>query len=191
MTIRLFLYKAEHAPICILLRKETKQKKQYWQMIHWNLETNTFTPGQWLCNKQMIPHFHLSQDGQYCTYMYNQYQCVDDAHWCVSKVPYFTAIYYAKACGRRDWCGFIKGTNQAYTSCSDPILTRQQTDLPFPYTLHKDIKSPPHANSGYIKDNSFVYEQKTIRIDGAFVYVDDEVVYDATENTFENITQTE
>lgn len=98
--VKLFLHKASAAPIVVILRRDSTSKDN-WEMIEWNLETDTFTEGQWLMSKHMNgAHGHLSPDGKYFAYHYELYGYSNanpeggfgGSIGVVSAVPNFTAL---------------------------------------------------------------------------------------------------
>ena len=94
-TTKLFLYKARDAPVAVLLRRGSRRTD--WQIIRWDMTTNIFTPGQWLCGKSMNGTSQaISPCGRYLSYhcaVYPLSECYGVIS-SVSGVPKFTALLY-------------------------------------------------------------------------------------------------
>lgn len=99
--VKLHLYKARDANIVVILRGS---KKTEWEMIQWDLDTDTFTEGQWLRNKHLDPKSAaISPNGKYFVYGYDVYGKGWQSVGVASKVPYFTAEYFQADTGGRIW----------------------------------------------------------------------------------------
>ena len=106
-TPKLYLYKARDEPIVAILRRGLQRDE--WELIKWDLDTDTFTEGQWLTHKQMNGKYcAISPNGKYFAYHYHEYtKQVWSASAVISKLPNFTAIYFTdKFPGNWDSVGF-------------------------------------------------------------------------------------
>lgn len=61
------------------------------QMVLWNLENDTFQPGQWLLHKH-LRNCQLSPDGKHFAYTCTMYTPVHEQYTVICRPPYFTAV---------------------------------------------------------------------------------------------------
>lgn len=125
---KLFLYKAKNANIVAILRRSSNSKRMEWQLIKWNIETDTFEMGQWLKGKMIHPRYSsISPDGNYFFYHYwdgGQYS--EDAVF--SKLPNFTAEYYGIWNTYYSSCSFTEDS-KGVISFQDQFKLRRETTL--------------------------------------------------------------
>ncbi len=184
MSPKLFVFVATDAPVAVVIRKGKFNGRPCYEMIRWNLATNEFTEGQWLMNKQLfVRGCAISPNGQWFGWVYNKYwvwpRNPSDKNTVagVSCIPYFTAELFAtKTCGR--W----------YSVQFD----RRSRPLPstFAFEQRGDGRlvvsdSPDPVPSG-LQDETFVWNGKTVTVNGYQLLVDGNVVYDATDHVFVN-----
>jgi hypothetical protein len=181
---RLAIYKASNADIAVILRKGQNDS---WQLIKWNMLDNTFTEGQWLLRKQVsLEGCAISPNGKYFAWCYNRYHLLNrtdaiQAHFGISLIPNFTAIYYSgNSCGR-GYVRFDKDNNVINSVDFEPTNN---------YNSELDIKlvgayTQP-ANNGLLnkEKKDFVYNNKLVTVDGYKILMDGKEIYDATENYF-------
>lgn len=98
MPTKLFLYKAANANMVAILRRGPD--RETWELIRWDLDTDTFTEGQWLLKKHLNGKYAaISPCGRFFAYHYDIYGYVkgEQNHTChgvVSALPNFTALYF-------------------------------------------------------------------------------------------------
>ena len=163
---KFFLYKAQNANIVVILRRG--ETRETWELIKWDLETDTFTEGQWLLKKHM--------NGKYDVYGFvdgNQnYAC----HGVISKIPNFTAIYF-----NPDHCGNWQSIQ--FTETGDvngpPMEKKGSVELSF-------VKGQtPTAPSGYIETDSWIDPKgRVITHKNGVLLADNQVLYDTTDHVF-------
>lgn len=106
-TPKLYLYKARDANTVAILRRGFQRDE--WELIKWDVDTDTFTEGQWLTHKHMNGKYAaISPNGKYFAYIYNEYtKNIYSTKAVISHLPNFTAIYYTdKFPGHWDTVGF-------------------------------------------------------------------------------------
>lgn len=177
--MKIFMYKAADAPIVAILLRGVK--RTHWKLIRWDLDTDTFIEGQWLMNKSMNGAYaSISPSGEYFSYSYSiypktvgsEYEC----HCAVSKLPNFTALYFNKNHYLGYRLGFTADNKIVYIS--DYTMEKKGAiDIP--------IVTGDSVASGYIdtpvwKDSN----GRIIHTDGAKLYVNNNILYDATEHIF-------
>lgn len=182
---KLFIFMAENAPIAVVIRKEIvrmgkKVKKEYYQLIKWDMKTNEFTEGQWLMNKQLfINGCSISPNGQLFGWVYNQYWLASATYAGVSRIPYFTAELFSDTiCGRWNSVQFDKDSHPIAGSFD----FEQRSNLPI--TLSKNRPRPSGIQEQTFASKTgkslYVVDQYKILCDGV-------EIYDASKNVFENI----
>jgi len=93
MTCKLFFFKASDAPILAILCRYKSRTK--WQLLVWNLETDTITEGQWLTGKHIdVRQCAISPNGVYFSYSYSSYFGEFERHSSISRLPMFTSILH-------------------------------------------------------------------------------------------------
>lgn len=180
---KLFLYKAADAPVAVLLRRGVSRDQ--WELIRWDLETDTFTAGQWLLGK----HLHgkdaaLSPDGRFLAYQYDIYSGeAYQSHAAVSLVPNFTAVLYNPGNGGHwDGVGFSADGSLVSTLKSGWVMP---VGTPPGFELEQGVWEDKVA-SGYVENESWVDPSgRVITLKGAQVVADEAVLYDTTEHVFE------
>lgn len=185
---KLFLYKAADAPVAVLLRRGVSRDQ--WELIRWDLETDTFTAGQWLKGK----HLHgkeavLSPDGRFLAYQYDIYGGEGyQSHAAVSLVPNFTAVLHNPGNGGHwDGVGF---------SADGSLVSTLKTGWVVPPGTPAGLalgQAPwtEKVASGYVENESWTDPHgRVITLNGAQVLVDESgqsptVLYDTTDHVFE------
>jgi hypothetical protein len=184
---KLFLHKARDAPIAVLLRRTNKKKD--WEMIRWDMETDTFTQGQWLMGKTMNGRYcQLSADGKYFAYNYDLYGESKQnpsgnwaCHGVVSLVPNFTALYFCpNHMGNWEKIHFSEAGDVVFKD-----MEKKSEDAPplIPWT-----KDMPLVPDSYVDVNSQEWRDprgRVITTDGGKLLADGIVIYDCTDHVFE------
>lgn len=142
---KLFLYKAKNANIVAILRRSCKRSE--WQLIKWNIETDTFEMGQWLKGKMIHPRYSaISPDGNYFFYHYwDRCQYSEDAVF--SKLPNFTAEYYGKWNTYYSSCSFTEDS-KGVISLPEQFQMRKETNLKL--VLRNEADPEKIVSEGYI-----------------------------------------
>jgi len=177
MPPKLFLYKAAKANVVGILRRESSSKEN-WELIRWDLDTDTFTEGQWLMNKQMNGKYAaISPCGRFFAYHYNIYMKEDWAcHGVVSSLPNFTALYFNEE-HRGNWES-IRFTEKGEIH-SPPMVKKGDVELSF---VHH---STPVISSGFIGEASWTDPKgRVITTEDGKLLADGVVLYDTTEHVF-------
>ncbi len=93
---RLYVILAREAPIGVIFRRGPAKRVQ---LLHWNTDTDTFTPGQWLHGRIYEKRSDLSPNGKLLVYAARKEQAYtrrDEPYrpaWtAISKPPYVTAL---------------------------------------------------------------------------------------------------
>ncbi len=196
MTIpKLYLYKAEYANIVAILRRGTQRNE--WELIKWDLTTDSFTEGQWLRGKVMNGKYSaISPDGQFFAYHYDIYPMENDkqtfdSHGVVSRLPNFTALYFKPNFGG-NWAdiGFDMNSSIVYSGMTgvETLEKKGNEDIPF-----VDWRSAVKAPTGYIQESRlregaeepFVdHKGRVITTQDAKILVNNQVIYDTTDHVF-------
>jgi hypothetical protein len=140
---KLFLYKAKDENVVAILRRG-EYKRREWQLIKWDIDTDTFQMGQWLTKKMVFPMYSsISPDGKYFSYVYDYDEAV------LSKLPNFTAEYYSGNSSFM-WYDFnFSRDGRAIEKYQNQYLKRNQhTELELVY--HKEVDRSEWLPSGYI-----------------------------------------
>lgn len=178
---KLFLYKAQDAPIVVILRRGIKRTT--WELIRWNLETDTFQEGQWLLHKHMNGRYcSLSPDGTYFSYHYDTYGKSGEwtCHSVVSLVPNFTALYFCV-----EHHGNWEEIQFAEDGCIvfDSSRLEKKSDIDIPVVKWK--KGLAIAPSGYIKGAEWTDPKgRIITTEEGKLFANGLVLYDTTDHTF-------
>jgi hypothetical protein len=182
MAIKLYLYLAAKANTAVLLRRSGK--KDQWQMIHWNLDTDTFTEGQWLLKKVINPKTaSLSPCGRYFAYTYQVYGFIKgeqhhESHAVVSQVPNFTALYHNGNFG--GGYGLLKFSPTGEVYCSsfigEGMEKRGGVTLSFTTTV-------PEGSTGPV-DMLVDRKGRVITMAEGKVFANDILLYDTTNHVF-------
>lgn len=185
--MKLHLYKASQANIAVILR-QGKQRKE-WELILWDLETDTFTEGQWLLHKQLdAKSAAISPNGLYFAYGYDVYghggwQSVGVA----SKLPNFTAEHFSDYTGGRIYYTPHFDNDSKLVNFSEYpkyVKKNQATELQTISWDELGRDKTKFADSGY-KGESFVDPKgRHIKSVEGQLFADDELLYDTTHHTF-------
>jgi hypothetical protein len=185
---KLFLYKAADAPVAILLRRG--ESRDQWELIRWDLETDTFTAGQWLLGK----HLHgkdaaLSPDGRFLAYQYDIYSGeAYQSHAAVSLVPNFTAVLHNPGNGGHwDTVGFTADGSLATTLKTGWVVPPgTPAGTPPGYEIRHGARDEKVA-SGYVENETWVDPRgRVITLNGAQVVANGVVLYDAADHVFQS-----
>lgn len=183
MPAKLYLYKAAKANTVAILRRGSDRNT--WELIRWDLETDTFTEGQWLLKKTINPAYcAISPCGKFFAYHYDVYGYVKgiqnhQSHNVVSAVPNFTALYFdGDALGHWDRLGF---TDNGEVICSRAMAKKGDVELPFAPS------SAPLAPSGYLGSYSEWVDPRgrVISTQDGKLFADSTLLYDTTNHGFE------
>ena len=184
--MKLHFYKASEANKAVILRQGNKRKE--WELILWDLDTDTFTQGQWLMNKMLdAKRASISPNGLYFVYGYDTY---GDEGWqsvgVASKLPNFTAEYFSSDTGGRIWY--------------DPHFDKTGKLVQFYYVKRNEETSletitwdelgrdkSKFADSGY-KGQSFTDPKgRQIKAVEGKLFADEELLYDTTDHVFQKV----
>ena len=214
----LHFYKARDANIVVILRGH---KQTEWEMIRWDLDTDTFTEGQWLRNKHLDPKSAaISPNGEYFVYGYDTYPKWNSVA-VASKVPYFTAEYFQEYTGGRIWFPYKhfdeqgrlvdKGTTPSGASPYEPFEIQEQYQLRNPETALEKVNdftlvkvnmtkktyqyqirgSVQCIDSGYVKQSFTDPKRRLITTEEGKLFADGELLYDTTDHVFRCVTREE
>lgn len=160
---KLFLYKAKDANIVAILRRGKYRKE--WQLIKWDIDSDTFQMGQWLKNKMVFPSYcSISPNGNYFFYHYwegGHYS--EDAVF--SKLPNFTAEYYGKWNTYYYPCSFTRDGKGVHC-LEEQFAQRRSTDLDL--VIRKNVNPDDIVSSGYIgyrNSNTFLNANGIMELD--------------------------
>lgn len=178
---KLYLFKAAEAKTIVILRRG--EAKESWEMIRWDLDTDTFTEGQWLLKKTINPAYcAISPCGRFFAYHYDIYGYVKgkqayESHNVVSAVPNFTALYFdGAALGHWDRLGF---TASGEIISSRPMVKKGDVELPFAPA------AASLAHSGYISTSEWMDPKgRAITTQDGKLLADGSVLYDTTGHVF-------
>lgn len=178
---KLFLYKAQNANTVVILRRG--ENRETWELIKWDLETDTFTEGQWLLKKYMNGKYcAISPCGNYFAYHYDVYGYVggEQNHMChgiISKVPNFTALYFNEM-HHGNWQS-IEFTKKGEVVYGSKMVKKGDILLTF-----VDWDSPT-IPSGYIDAESWTDPKgRVITHKNGVLLADNQVLYDTTDHVF-------
>lgn len=176
---KLFLYKAHDANVAVILRRG--ERRSLWEMIRWDIETDTFTRGQWLTKAVMMngAYCAISPDGRHFAYWYSELQSPSfDTHAVISEVPYFTALLYTKEhAGMWDTLAFNAQGQPMHTS--GRLVKRNPTKLK-PAAWEKGV------DSGYRAD-FMDFRGRHITTDKGRLLANGQLLYDTTDHVFREL----
>jgi hypothetical protein len=176
---KLYLYKARDVPIVAILRRGLQRDE--WELIKWDLETDTFTEGQWITHKQMNGRYcAISPNGNYFAYIYNEYtKSIYSARGVISRIPNFTAIYYTdRFPGYWDKVGF----NTDNSVCVSPEKGWQ---LKTPDSEIQTSSVKDYVPSGYISSEVWIDPRgRSITTEKGVVIANGVPIYDTTHHMF-------
>jgi len=157
---KLFMYKAKNADIVAILRRGDKRKT--WQLIRWDITSDTFQEGQWLMNKMIHPRYSaISPDGKYFFYHYwENGQYSDDAVF--SKIPNFTAEYYGTWNTYYQDCSFTNDGKGVYSLEKQFVKRNNNTELEL--VLRNNVDKDDIVLTGYVGTRD--YYSKFLTADG-------------------------
>ncbi len=178
-TPKLYLYKARDAPIVAILRRGLQRDE--WELIKWDLETDTFTEGQWLTHKQMNGKYcAISPNGEYFAYIYNEYtKKVYSTKGVISKLPNFTAIYYTdRFPGYWDTVGF--NTDNSVCVADEHYWQRKTQDSELKTSSCKE-----YVQSGYIDSEVWIDPKgRSITTEKGMLLVNNVCIYNTMKHMF-------
>ena len=178
-TPKLFLYKARDANIVAILRRGLQRDE--WELIKWDLDTDTFTEGQWLTHKQMNGKYcAISPNGNYFAYSYTEYtKKVYSARGVISRLPNFTAIYYTDQFpGYWTKMGFT--TDNSVFVPAEHGWERKTEDLELTTTPVQEF-----VDSGYISTEVWIDSKgRSITTDRGMLLANETCIYNTTTHMF-------
>jgi hypothetical protein len=170
----------------VVVKKGTSKKPMY-QLIKWDMSTNVFTEGQWLCSKHLAIHCcALSPNGKYFGWVYNRYLSggAFKTYAGVSLLPNFTAIMYSESfCGTWDSVEFDIDSNPLNIHAGWEFKLSESESESETLILGDSTKK---ANSG-LKSDYVRFRDifgNLVAVQDYKILVNDCVVYDATHNGF-------
>ena len=176
---KLFLYKAAKANIVAILRRG--ENRETWELIRWDLDTDTFTEGQWLLKKHMNGRYAaISPCGRYFGYHYDVYGYVKGVqewtcHGVVSALPNFTALYF-NGNHRGNW-EMVSFTEDSEIT-GPPMLKKGDVEIPqVGYTKES-------APSGYTPEGWTDPKGRLITTEAGKLLADGVLLYDTTNHVF-------
>ncbi len=188
MPAKLFLYKAAQANVVAILR--SGPDRETWELIRWDLDTDTFTEGQWLLKKYMKGNnAAISPCGRYFAYHYDVYGYVKGkqnwaCHGVVSALPNFTALYFnEKHLG--NWED-IRFTQKGEIN-GPPMVKKGNVEIPFVHHTTPVIPSGYVSGytAGFIAETNWTDPKGRVitTVDGKLL-ADGAVLYDTTDHVF-------
>lgn len=178
-TPKLYLYRARDVPIVAILRRGLQRDD--WELIKWDLDTDTFIEGQWLTHKQMNGKFcAISPNGKYFAYHYNEYiQNMYSGAAAISHLPNFTAIYYTDTFpGYWDSVGF--NTDNSVCVAAEKGWKLKTEDFELKTSLTQNF-----VPSGYIASEVWIDSKgRSITTEKGKVYANGKLLYDTTTHMF-------
>ena len=178
---KLFIFVAENAEVAVVIRKEKRNKREFYQCIKWDMENNTFVEGQWLLNKQLfIEGCSISPDGKLFGWVYNRYWNCAETLAGISYVPNFTAELFGHGCGR--W--LLTSFDSNSRPFPDEFGFKQQGDVVIELS-NLDRKSD--AVSSGLKPSEFITKNgKHVSVIDYKILLDGIEIYNAENNVFVN-----
>jgi hypothetical protein len=182
--MKLHFYKASRANIAVILRQGKSRKE--WELILWDLDTDTFQKGQWLLNKQLDAKTAcISPNGKYFAYGYDVY---GQEGWqscgVASKLPNFTAEYFCGYTGGRIW--YSPHFDKEGRLVNSPEYSKKNTETVLDTVTWEELGKDRAniADSGYKQQYFVDGKGRTITAEEGKVFVDGEMVYDTTDHVF-------
>lgn len=189
--LHVFIDRDDPTTACVLF-----QRGEEWQLVSWDLSTNTTKPGQWLmAAKVQIELCALYRGLFVCTY--NKVHDSFKGHQVLSRAPYFTALLHFESSCTRDFRVIKHRKRLKVAVCAEDMdrLTRYApADMLAidAWGLAEIRKSkrlvqpgpPSFSSKTKVAPSSGQHLGKSIRIDGARLLVDGQVVVDLTDATF-------
>jgi hypothetical protein len=175
-TPKLFVYKAAEANVAVLLRRGSV--RDTWEMIRWDLDTDTFTEGQWLTKKRMNGKYcSLSPCGKYFAYDYEVWTPTYQHHAVISQVPNFTALYFDPNAYSPP---FFSATG---TVVYDPMQQKGSVTLPFHVPPFPSPLTKPDSTS-YTEEGWTDAKGRVITTQDGKLLANGDVLYDTTDHVF-------
>ncbi len=178
-TPKLYLYKARDANIVAILRRGLQRDE--WELIKWDVDTDTFTEGQWLMHKQMNGKYcAISPNGRYFAYHYTEYtKHTNSASGVVSRLPNFTAIYYTDIFpGNWDSVGF----NTDNSVCVAPEKGWELKNANCELTISQ---TQDYVPNGYISSEVWIDPRgRSITTDRGMLLANGVCIYNTTTHIF-------
>lgn len=185
--MKLHLYKASQANKAVILR-QGKQRKE-WELILWDLDTDTFTEGQWLMNKMIdAKTAAISPNGLYFAYGYDTYGGEDgwQSVGVASKLPNFTAEYFSGYTGGRIWYSPHFDINGKLVQ-SSYVKKNAATALETITWDELGRDKSKFADSGYKGDSFTDPKGRVIKAVEGKLFADEELLYDTTNHVFHQV----
>jgi hypothetical protein len=184
-TTKLFLYKAQDANTAVLLRRGIY--KTDWEMIHWSMDTDEFTRGQWLCGATMNgAKQSISPDGRYFGYHYSDYRNGRyDCFGVVSRIPMFTAsVFMPNFAG--EW-ETIEWTRDNTVVCNYTDWELRTSEI----NVVRKTKETPVIPGGYIDLQNRTWTDtrgRSISVDAGILLADGAILLDTTADKFREVS---
>lgn len=190
---KLFLFKARDVPVVLIVR--TANKRNQWQLIRWDLESDHLISGQWLLHKQLwVDGCAISPCGKYFYWVYNTYQNIgDQTHAGISLIPTFTALMYGnKGIGRYNLARYDTKTSKPINAhgleprtemieCVDPTEVS--------HVVNKYGELQPDCLPNGLMSNSWIdFKQRHITTIDYKIFINGVEFADFSNNTFEPVS---
>ena len=189
---KLFLFKASNANVVLIVRRGDKRNQ--WELIRWDLDTDHLIPGQWLLNKQLwVDGCAISPCGKYFYWVYNTYQnSADMTHAGISLIPNFTALMYGnKGIGRYNPARFDAKTFKPINAhgleprtgniqCVEPANVSKVSNK------YGELQ-PDCLPNGLMKNSWIDFKQRHITTIDHKIFINGVEFVDFTSNTFEPV----
>lgn len=179
----LYFYKAGKVVLIIL-----RQNKKRFQQILWDTETDTFTCGQWLLHVQLdFKRSLISPCGRYFYYTYNKHTINSKTYIIVSEIPYFTAILFSDdGIGRYVYPNFTIDGNPIIYDNGYSLISKKQNNFQISH-LHLTQDEMDQIWNIRKESQTKIKHELNITVDGDIIFRDGKIIYDASNNKFENI----
>lgn len=170
-----------------ILRRDSY--KNNWELIKWELESDTFTRGQWLTKVIMNGSYGaISTNGKYFTYEYTSLR--PEEQWkqynIVSTIPYFTAAPNEEnVVFMKDNTGFVK--DGTFVDDNGRTITTEQGILYANGSVLYDSRDHVFTNVPFTYEVLQKQYDDPNFVDGVALYMYDGNVVEARKSTVERI----
>lgn len=184
--MHVYMFKAPNAPIILFVYRKSRAA---YELTVLNLETDTFTRGQWLANKQLYAQgCSISPCGKYFFWIYNQYQKPEKRTTAgISYIPYFTALLVGfDGVGRWNTCRFDKKT---FRPIDDNFSLQATGKTEIPYNLQPMNKKEctGYAPTGFLSDRKCVFNGSLFKVEGLKITKNRQPIYDFEDHEFQQL----
>lgn len=154
------------------------------QMVVWNLENDTFQPGQWLLHKH-LRNCHLSPDGKHFAYTCTMYTPIHEQYTVICRPPYFTAV-----CIMPKMANPVFWQSNTVLAVTDMYYRNQLRNLPpidgLSIVYAATNRPQPHVNNE--QDGIEPHRGRRVSVQKPLrLMVDNVMLRDFTNSTFANI----